>query len=485
MDVNNFSGYFLANTFLSKLNVERDFHLIVVGWILWNYVPYEKIKDWLINKFWKTDENVEEDKVYTVTFDIVENSNKPERRSDQFLALMRHIRKNSPITSSKAITQDSSSYNITCVYEVDQKEKFIVSEENQIYGNISRDVKEGDKGITTKITLTIFSSKLDHTGLTDWIEDITKKWRELCDLPYDPEKQHLFEISYNTKDPYSPRSPMNIHRYHFESNITFDNTFFPNRELLIRELDFFMNGEKDWKDRGWPWQFGVALTGIPGCGKTRILKCIANYTKRHIFLIQINDKVSINWLKRTMSGHLEGYRQVFPTDSFIVVFEELADQTDMVGPRDAPYREEDEKEDEKEDEDEDRKDKKNRKEGTWKSKLEERRKFLSEFLPILDGVNERHGGLMVITTNYIDRLDNAIMRPGRIDYHLHLTKGYDRKSTFDVIKNFWNSKLDKHSPAYLRSDVVDRYTGAELIQECRRLKDDFDKFEEKFFSFHN
>ena len=487
-NIDNFSGYFLANTFLSKLNIDRDFHLIVIGWFLWNYFPIERFKQWLFEKFWGEVEVTEEEQVYTVIFEVTDYSNKPEQRSDQFLALMDRIRKHSKITSSKAVDQYvGQQSDPRGVYEVDQEKEFVICEEHQIKGTISRKVKEGEKGNMVKTTLIVFTTKLDHNDLTNWIDNITKKWREKCDLPYDPDKEYIFEIDFGNRSSYDGRKNMNIYRYQFESNVTFENTYFPGRDLLLQELDTFLEGEEEWKKRGWPWHFGIALTGIPGCGKTRILKCIANYTKRHILLIQINDDVPIQLLKKSMSGYLDGYRLQFHPKETIVVFEELADQTDLVGPRDAPIekftfeipsvkkKEEGEEEEKKKEE----------KEKVWKSKLEGRRAFLSQFLPLLDGVNERYGGMVVITTNFIERLDNAILRPGRIDYHLHLTKGYDRESTFQLLKNFWGDRMDKHKSKDLKEEVVEKYTGADLVKECRQFRNDFDGFERKFFHFHS
>lgn len=40
---------------------------------------------------------------------------------------------------------------------------------------------------------------------------------------------------------------------------------------------------------------------------------------------------------------------------------------------------------------------------------------LSCLLNVLDGVNSEEGKLFFATTNYIDHLDAALIRPGRID----------------------------------------------------------------------
>ena len=45
---------------------------------------------------------------------------------------------------------------------------------------------------------------------------------------------------------------------------------------------------------------------------------------------------------------------------------------------------------------------------------------LSDLLNLLDGIVEGHGVLVIMTSNYPDKLDNALKRERRIDYHCRL-----------------------------------------------------------------
>jgi chaperone BCS1 len=40
---------------------------------------------------------------------------------------------------------------------------------------------------------------------------------------------------------------------------------------------------------------------------------------------------------------------------------------------------------------------------------------LGDILNVLDGVPERHGHILVFDTNHLERLDPALIRPGRVD----------------------------------------------------------------------
>ena len=47
---------------------------------------------------------------------------------------------------------------------------------------------------------------------------------------------------------------------------------------------------------------------------------------------------------------------------------------------------------------------------------------LSDLLEAFDGVLEMKGRMMVLTTNHFEKLDPALIRPGRIDLTLELKR---------------------------------------------------------------
>jgi chaperone BCS1 len=52
---------------------------------------------------------------------------------------------------------------------------------------------------------------------------------------------------------------------------------------------------------------------------------------------------------------------------------------------------------------------------------------LSGLLNVLDGFAAPTGVLFMMTTNYVEKLDPALLRPGRIDYKLSLGKASDHQ----------------------------------------------------------
>ena len=469
VDVNNLNNVFLINGFLQKLDFERDLHMIILAYLIWNYFPFETAKERIINWWYPPIGKKCHGRKNMVTFQFIEHDDGDyTKRSDRYLAVMEKIRKEADIYQTKSIDQRRCGETVS-IYETSQENDFLIDKEKEIYGHMEKDDKENGNSIRTEVTLQIYSYKTNHNGIVEWVENATREWKQQWEgVLRRGDLKYVIEIT-GTKD------DVTWVRYPYKATATFENTFFPGKELLIKELNQFRDGEKEWKSRGWPWQFGVALTGTRGTGKTRILKCIAHHMKRHLYVIKMNDLFKVDKLIKVMNG-LAGSVSLLPSE-FIVIFEEIADQTSMIGSRD----------DENEEKHEavvkmkgaDGEDIINTMSGNYE--LQRRRQFLGEFLPAIDGINERYGGMIIMTTNYVERLDKALIRPGRIDYHLHMEGGYDRMSTFQVLHNFWKEKMDNYTPDDIVDDAVDRYTGAELIKFCRVHAEDFTKIEEIFF----
>ena len=89
---------------------------------------------------------------------------------------------------------------------------------------------------------------------------------------------------------------------------------------------------------------------------------------------------------------------------------------------------------------------------------------LSYLLNLIDGIRETPGRILVITSNHYDKLDDALIRPGRIDCTLQMTnasydtiysmfKHYykieitefftsDKKYNFELLKNYYLSPAE-------------------------------------------
>ena len=66
---------------------------------------------------------------------------------------------------------------------------------------------------------------------------------------------------------------------------------------------------------------------------------------------------------------------------------------------------------------------------------------MGNLLEIIDGINEMHGRILIITTNYREKLDKALTRPGRIDLEIK----FQRSKTDDInniYKKFYGEQID-------------------------------------------
>ena len=78
----------------------------------------------------------------------------------------------------------------------------------------------------------------------------------------------------------------------FITNRSFKNLFGKDIDIIKKRVDFFRYN-KDWYDnKGVPYTLGILVSGNPGSGKTSIIKCIANETKRHIINIHLSDSMT-------------------------------------------------------------------------------------------------------------------------------------------------------------------------------------------------
>jgi DNA replication protein DnaC len=224
------------------------------------------------------------------------------------------------------------------------------------------------------------------------------------------------------------------------------------KEILLDELESFINEKDIYKDNGIPHNKGFLLKGPPGTGKTSLIKAISNYLKRNIFTIDLT-------LIDSNDMFLELMDRIDFTQS-IIVFEDIDCMSDKVLER---VNKEDEFYDSHND------------------------KFtLSCILNFLDGTTEYNERIIIMTTNYPEKLDRALIRPGRIDLQMDLTL-CDRHQLCSIINKFFDRKFDqseflffeenKYSPAKIIVSLVP------LISKLKDLNDsEIMDFFEGFFN---
>jgi SpoVK/Ycf46/Vps4 family AAA+-type ATPase len=236
------------------------------------------------------------------------------------------------------------------------------------------------------------------------------------------------------------------------------------KEDIKKDLQLFLNSEDWYKHRDIPYTRGHLFYGLPGSGKTSLIKGLSNHFKRHIhFLILSNIKDDFQLIELLKSIN---YKET------ILVIEDIDCMNNIVKSRELKEKEkkkEKEKEEEKEEEkdidtesDSDSENKKTKSKSKAKAKDKktepETKLTLSGLLNAIDGVFNNDGRMLIMTTNKPEVLDEALIRQGRIDKvwgffhtnHEQIKKlyemFYEKPCPTDQLKDI---KQDTYSPAHL------------------------------------
>jgi hypothetical protein len=129
--------------------------------------------------------------------------------------------------------------------------------------------------------------------------DVINEFLENCVSDYLAEingqkDQMMYEFERSKKDE-DERITLIFKESPFKSNKKFDNIFFDKKEEVLRDIREFSKNlpieEKDkieakYKYLGIPYKRTYLLHGPPGCGKSSLIKAMANETGRHLILAE-------------------------------------------------------------------------------------------------------------------------------------------------------------------------------------------------------
>ncbi|HEU5403030.1 MAG TPA: AAA family ATPase [Terriglobales bacterium] len=165
------------------------------------------------------------------------------------------------------------------------------------------------------------------------------------------------------------------------------------KEDLLQDIENFLASRQRYRRLGVPYHRGYLLYGPPGTGKTSLVSGLAARFGMSIYVVNLTE-----FNDRTLKTAINEVPQ-----KSVILFEDIdcmkAGNRRSVGEERAP----------------------NQAQGTDKFEAADRFGVtLSGLLNVLDGFHAPENVLFVMTTNQVEVLDPALLRPGRIDYKLFL-----------------------------------------------------------------
>lgn len=238
------------------------------------------------------------------------------------------------------------------------------------------------------------------------------------------------------------------------SKKTFDTLFYTQKDELINILEKFKNGNMYPEHIPIDNKLGIILYGPPGTGKTGTISAIANYLKRNITIVNLTDISTTEQLEKILDP--ARYKEtIFVLDEFDCILDVLGKniQQDKMDKSDwssiLMVAEGDERKQILE---------------MMKSgkKADKQNVNMAYLLQKLDGLESADGRIIIATTNNPDKINPALLRPGRFDLKLCLGN-CNIDMYYKILQTFYKNEKDVYKRVIKANIPEYKYSPLELM----------------------
>jgi ATP-dependent 26S proteasome regulatory subunit len=466
MDISQFQPLFFM--MMNKDNNNSCFQyatiLMIIVPIIMKILPINMIYSY-IEKYFSYDDNWSTINIVSHEIPVIRNfGSSPMTKnvfSEQFLAILYFLSKNyEKLDSLTEIITNSEELNYSrnhdnkkdhdFLYMPISNKKICISEKYGIYSKLTiiddknndsdesnnksdnsnkvnvKNIKKKTYIIELSIVKTYSNSNIDI--ITKFIEKCIYQYN-LSKISKDDTTQYIYTYTGFEKCE-SSRINLKFNKNKMEHNKDLKvNIYFEDKDKLINYIEPFIYnplekvniGEERYKRSGFTFKAGILFYGSPGCGKTSTIKAILKYTGRHGIILNLNKVKTCEELESIFRERTFDCKELNGKQICYILEDCDAFEGNIISSRKKDKGDNDNK-------DNDSSEDKSKTDGsltiiekmiemsTCAIKKEDDTVNLSCFLNILDGIIELHGVMIIMTTNYPERIDDALIRPGRFDF---------------------------------------------------------------------